>query len=187
MERERSPVLEYLPKRSVGAELGVWKGNFSAQLLEALQPTRLYLIDPWQINEDAAHKSAWYGSKKRPDMHAIYEGVLRRFEKERQQGSVVILRQPSSAGLRAIPDNSLDFVYIDGDHEYTAARTDCFLAYEKIKAGGVICGDDYVGGKWWKDGVIRAFHDLICERNVVIAFCQGEQIILQKRNGDYDV
>lgn len=187
MQRERSPVLRFLPKRSVGAEVGVWKGDFSAELIEALQPRKLYLIDPWQINKDQIHKSAWYGSDSGRDMQSIYEGVRRRFHKEVRQGSVVMMREVASAALRSLPDNALDFVYVDGDHEYTAARADCLLAYEKVRVGGLICGDDYVGGKWWKDGVIRAFHDLIAQRNVVICFCEGDQIVVRKRSGDYTV
>lgn len=186
-QRSRDQILNLLPKASVGAEVGVWKGDFSAQLVDALQPKTLYLIDPWVINEDRIHRKAWYGSDGRPDMEAIYESVRLRFRKELQQGSVVIVRQPSSVALSALSDNSLDFIYIDGDHEYSGVRKDCFLAYDKVRNGGLICGDDYAAGGWWKDGVIRAFHDLISQRNVLIAYTSGSQIVLRKRDGDYRV
>lgn len=44
----RAALLTALPPGSVGAEIGVWKGNLSAILLEQLRPKRLHLIDPWQ-------------------------------------------------------------------------------------------------------------------------------------------
>jgi|SRR5579871_2096409 len=187
MPRTRSRLLKFLPKRAVGAEIGVWKGDFSAQIIEVAQPTKLYLIDPWALNEDEAHRTCWYGAEQRPDMETMFETVRQRFQKELRQGSLAIIRQPSSVALGAMPDESLDFVYIDGDHQYRAVRQDCFLAYDKVKPGGLICGDDYADGGWWKDGVIQAFHELIAERNVVITYARGSQIVLRKREGSYNV
>jgi hypothetical protein len=41
---ERRPfLLEMLPKNSVGAEIGVWKGDFSDRILKALNPKQLHL------------------------------------------------------------------------------------------------------------------------------------------------
>ncbi len=44
-----------LPKGGVGAELGVWKGEFSVRLLKGAKPRQLYLIDPWrQLEQEGA-------------------------------------------------------------------------------------------------------------------------------------
>ena len=43
----RERLLDYLVKGGAVAEIGVWKGDFSAVLIEKLQPSALHLIDPW--------------------------------------------------------------------------------------------------------------------------------------------
>ncbi len=43
----RHALLGMLPKKGVGAETGVFRGEFSAMLIATAQPTTLHLIDPW--------------------------------------------------------------------------------------------------------------------------------------------
>jgi hypothetical protein len=40
-------ILDLLPKESVGAELGVFTGMFSEQIVRIVNPKRLYLVDLW--------------------------------------------------------------------------------------------------------------------------------------------
>jgi hypothetical protein len=176
----RQQIIAMLPKGGIGAEIGVWKGEFSARLLRGAQPRTLYLIDPWLVRDDPAHRKAWYGIGRQPDMEDIYQAVLRQFEAEREKGSVVVKRGFSQDILEEFPDGSFDYIYIDGDHEYSAVRRDCSLAFDKVRAGGYICGDDYAIRGWWKDGVVRAFHELIAEKPVMIRHVKGSQIVLQK-------
>src|SRR5689334_12291037 len=56
-------LLKMLPARSVGAEIGVHKGDFSAQILRTVRPHTLHLIDPWQYEPSEAYEQAWYGGK----------------------------------------------------------------------------------------------------------------------------
>ena len=173
-------LVEILPKNGIGAEFGVWEGDFSAKLLQEAVPKQLYLIDPWIARDDALHQKSWYGSRKRPDMEGIYRRVLERFAAERESGRVIVKRASSHEALEEFSDQFFDYVYIDGDHEYAAVRKDCFLAYQKVRIGGYICGDDYTLGGWWKDGVVRAFHELIHDRPVLIKLVRGRQIVIQR-------
>ncbi len=52
------------------------------------------------------------------------------------------MREFSKKALGQFPDGFFDFIYIDGDHEYSAVREDCFMAFDKVRPGGYICGDD---------------------------------------------
>ncbi len=169
-----------LPKGAVGAEIGVWKGDFSAEILQIAQPRQLCLIDPWRLRDDPIHNRSWYGTKRKPDMEKIYQGVLQRFEKEIEQGSVSVQKAPSHEALAEFPNEHFDFIYIDGDHEYGAVRQDFFLAFDKVRPGGLICGDDYSIGSWWKDGVVRAFHELLAQRPLLIRYVQGGQVAVEK-------
>src|SRR4051794_26759411 len=99
----RQHVISMLPKGGVGAEIGVWKGEFSARLLTGTQPKTLYLIDPWMIRDDALHRSAWYGSVQKVDIENIYEGVLQQFAGELEKGSVIVKRGFSQDILAEFP------------------------------------------------------------------------------------
>ena len=43
-----------------------------------------------------------------------------------------------------IPDNTLDFCYIDADHSYDSVKNDLDIWLPKIKINGIICGHDYI-------------------------------------------
>lgn len=45
--------------------------------------------------------------------------------------------------LALFPKRSLDFVYIDGNHQFGYVAMDLMKWADKVKRGGVICGHDY--------------------------------------------
>jgi hypothetical protein len=176
----RQTLLQTLPKNGVAAEIGVWRGNFSQTILHVTQPKTLYLIDPWQTNKDATYSKSWYGAKSSTDMEAIHQSVRDRFREQIERGVVSVVRGPSEAGLRGLPDEHLDFAYVDGDHTFEGVQSDLDLCYAKVKTSGFICGDDYLLGKWWKDGVVRAVNEFIGRRRVRIVMFLDAQFLLQK-------
>jgi predicted O-methyltransferase YrrM len=69
-----------------------------------------------------------------------YENTKDRFN---EFGSrVTFLRMLSSEAVKQFEDNSLDFVYIDGNHDYKYVEEDIRIWYPKVKKGGYLCGDD---------------------------------------------
>lgn len=179
----RALVLQMLPKGGVGAEVGVWKGDLSAQILADAAPKRLYLIDPWAWAIDPGHARAWYSADKGADMNAIFAGVQARFSDEIAAGQVEIHRAPSKTALAALPDNSLDFVYVDGDHAFDAVRRDLEMAVQKTKPSGLICVDDHRLDKWWGDGVVRAVNEALGAHahHLAVVFAAHTQVVIQKR------
>lgn len=66
--------------------------------------------------------------------------------------------QFSEEGAKQIKNASLDFVYIDGDHTFEGAQKDLQSWAPKVKAGGVVCGDDFnngSGGKKYADTGVK--------------------------------
>ena len=153
----RRALLELLPVGSVGAEVGVWKGDFSAKVLERVRPAKLHLIDPWSFQSDVP--DAWYGgasATSQEDMDAIHDGVRARFARQIADGVVEVHRAPSALAAGAFSAGELDWVYLDGDHRYEAVRDELVRFGALVKPGGFVVGDDYQSGGWWEGGVKRA-------------------------------
>jgi hypothetical protein len=152
----RYRLVSQLPKRAVGAEVGTWKGDFSALLLRLSRPKTLYLIDPWAYRDDPGYEGAMYGGRiaGQSGMDAIYDSVRERFQ--RQEGRVIVLRETSTDAAEQLAPDSLDWVYIDGDHNYESVKADLAAYHRLVRPGGVIAGDDYAMNGWWASGVVNA-------------------------------
>ncbi|MDY6781615.1 MAG: class I SAM-dependent methyltransferase [Cyanobacteriota bacterium] len=176
-------LLEMLPKNSVGAEIGVHKGGFSKQILRIVNPQKLHLIDPWKHEEANTYKDAWYGGKVtggQSDMDARHEAVRAKFETEIDSGQIVIHRGYSNEMLQKFDNESLDWVYIDGNHLYEFVKQDLELGFQKTKLGGYITGDDYTTGGWWQGGVKKAVDEFAKKEAVELVKLQRGQFILKK-------
>lgn len=142
----RQKMLGKLPKGGVCAEIGVWTGQFSIQILEVTEPRELVLIDPWdmisaQPDEDRSndkHADAAFMQDMHRDIVALY-GKL---------PQVRIIKGLSEPVLSTFPDGYFDWVYIDGNHLFEFVLRDIQIAFDKVKPGGVIVGDDL----FWKKG-----------------------------------
>ena len=44
LNKHKRFLLDLLPKESVGAEIGVWEGDFSVEIEEVVNPTKFYSI-----------------------------------------------------------------------------------------------------------------------------------------------
>lgn len=177
IKKPREYVLEHIPKNSVGAEIGVHLGNFSEKIIAKSSPKMLYLIDPWKTFDDEKYKDSWYGSKtSQTEMDDRYRSVVKKFKNQ----NVKIIRDLSVNAANQIPDESLDWVYIDGDHSYEGSYNDLSTYYAKVKRGGLIYGDDYNINKWWSTGVIDALHQTLYEKKLKIVFLFGNQFCCKK-------
>jgi len=125
------------------AEIGVWKGDFAKVILSNFSHiTKYYMIDPW------AHLPDWnkpFNVDDRSFEDVYAEALLKTdFAANRR----VVLRGRSSAVIDEIPDESLDFAYIDGDHTLRGITVDLMRVFPKIRDGGLIGGDDFVNKPW---------------------------------------
>jgi hypothetical protein len=172
-----------LPRRSVGAEIGVHLGDFSAEILRIVAPARLHLVDPWEHFDSPTYKQAWYGGGAKggqTEMDERYESVLVRFRSEIQTGQVVVHRGFSNDFGSALPPEHLDWVYIDGNHTYDFVKRDLGLFFDKLKPGGYLLGDDYHDGGWWAGGVKKAVDEFVRAYPVDVVTLKYEQFVLRK-------
>lgn len=138
-DRVRGRMLASLPKGGVVAEIGVWEGDFSQRILEICEPKELHLIDPWLYMPEFSNTG--FGKKKNEHlMEERYHKVVARFADDPR---VKVHRALSDVALSAMPDASLDWVYIDGNHNEPIVGNDIALSLQKVKPNGIIAGDDF--------------------------------------------
>lgn len=123
----------------IGAEIGVYNGEFSNGIINALPALeKLYLIDPYKVYDD-------FIIKDDQETHNLrYKMVRSKFK----NANVEIIRESSKNAISLIPDKSLDFIYIDANHAYEEVLWDIEHWSKKVKDNGLISGHDYDFTHW---------------------------------------
>jgi hypothetical protein len=125
------------------AEVGVWRGEFAEAVFAGCPNlTTYYLLDPWR-HLDSWNKPANVSNRT---FKEYYQGVLDRTARWAEKR--VVLRGRTTDVVASIPDGSLDFAYIDGDHSLRGITIDLWLMWPKVRDGGLIGGDDFVPRAW---------------------------------------
>ena len=157
-DKLRGRLLASLPKGARVAEVGVWEGAFSKRILEICEPVELHLIDPWLYQPEFANTG--FGRKKNEDLMEVkYQDVCNTFKDDAR---VKIHRAMSDVALASLEDASLDWVYLDGNHNAPFIDNDIAQALRKVKHDGIITGDDF---NWMADAqgapVKRAVEEVV--------------------------
>jgi len=145
-------------KEISGVEVGVLWGDYSKKINDYFKYLKLdlFLVDMWKATND-------YEESAQKDLDDAYKRVCEYFEKFE---NVKILRLSSLEASSRFKDNSLDFVYIDGNHKYEFVKQDLNIWYNKLKTHGVLFGDDYSKSY----GVHRAVSEFSFEKKLVVKF-----------------
>jgi len=153
-------------KHAVGCEVGVHAGDTTGYLLRNLpEIKKYYAIDPWKIYK--MYDGTNYrkpGNKKYRTMELAmknYFKVIKPYKKK-----VVTYRMTSVEAIKHIPKNSLDWVFIDANHEYEYIKENLFLWTIKVKHGGLISGHDY-GNKW--KGIKQAVDEFVPANKLTVS------------------
>lgn len=129
------------------AEIGVWRGYFSIEMLNAANLKKLYLVDSWEPIDEEHNETA------------LVE-CLQNLQGHKAGGRYEIIKKRSVNGAREFDNKSLDAVYIDASHDYQDVLDDLRAWSRVVKDGGYIFGHDYVSdnpqAKKLNFGVIEA-------------------------------
>jgi predicted O-methyltransferase YrrM len=135
------PVIPVENKPIRYAEIGVFYGAnlISVANSYAAHPdSKLYGIDPWiDYNEYPEYKN---------EQSSIYDTFQRNIHRAGISDKLTILRDFSHRALQTLEDDSLDIIYIDGNHNPEYVLEDAVLTFRKVKIGGYIIFDDYGWG-----------------------------------------
>lgn len=163
--KSRAQLLEMVRGDSRCVEVGVWKGEFSKEILDRVNPKELHLIDPWKFQLE--YSSRWYGgsvARNQKDMDKIYDRVVDSFRNNKR---VVIHRKYSDKAAEELKNGYFDFIYLDGNHSYEYVTKDLERYFQKIKKGGILAGDDYFRfSKLLDFGVKKAVDEFVKKRKL---------------------
>lgn len=158
----RRPILTQVPRWKVGAELGVFTGSFSEFIIEITKPSRFYLVDPWwKVFGERFQDWGAYTANGKLETRAAYEAAALRASRWKNCHVVV---ERSSEWLAGLPDEHLDWVYLDSTHQYRDTLDELRLIAPKLNPDGIILGDDCWARRDNKHyGVFRAVRDFCRE------------------------
>jgi Methyltransferase domain len=125
------------------AEIGVYRGAFAAHVLSRCPAVEMYyMIDPWR------HLDDWNKPGNRDDsaFQRFFDQAMRRTREYEHKR--VVLRGRTVDVIDEIPDGTLDFAYVDGDHTLRGITIDLLRAYPKVRDGGWLGGDDFARSIW---------------------------------------
>jgi len=164
----RLALLDSLPRESIGAELGVFEGAFSDEILKRVKPEVLFLVDLFEGSVVSGDQNG--ENLRRRDMFEMYRHLHRRFA---TQSGVHIVKSESVKWLNAVKPGLLDFVYIDTTHDYETTSAELFFAARAVKPGGIIAGHDFSRAY---PGVVQAVGEFIEARDLNAEIYDGDKL-----------
>jgi len=153
-----------LRENLVGIEIGVDKGTNARFMLSNLSIKKLYLVDPYfeQSEEFTPDGERPYiESTPYREAYEIAKRILKPYEDK-----IEWLIGTTEEVIDKVPDDSLDFCYIDGCHEYKFVKLDIELCLPKVKQFGIIGGHDFVNEH---PGVCKAVIEKFGRDNLFVA------------------
>ena len=139
-------------KNLVGLEIGVSYGDNAKTILENLDIKKLFLVDPY---------IPYIEENKKVNTEAHKEAAINILWKYNRK--TLWFFMDSTEASKLFEKDSLDFVYIDGNHNYECVLADIRNYYPLIKKGGYIGGHDFLGEYF---GVIKAVTQFANEKRL---------------------
>lgn len=144
-----------------GAEIGVADGRYAEILCQKIPGLKLTAVDPWMPYDgnwrsrgyqENAYKTAQYRLKDYP---------------------VRFIKDYSIPASLSILDESLDFVFIDGDHHFDFIMEDIIAWSRKVRKGGIVSGHDYYEFK--SGGIVPAVDAYVKAHNIDLQLTLANQ------------
>jgi predicted O-methyltransferase YrrM len=118
-----------------GAEIGTLGGQNARTLKTYIPDLELYCVDPWEIYEGMQY---FTDPQQMVDEYDLAKRRLAPF------GNIHFVQKLSMDSVRDFDDNSLDFVFVDANHELPYVTEDIFYWSKKVRPGGIVSGHDYI-------------------------------------------
>ena len=147
-------------------EIGSWKGMSAAymcvEIINSGKKIKFDCVDPWTGTSEAEH-----GFDQDYQNKTLFETFNNNLKSVQAYYNAV--RMPSVDAAKLYEDESLDFVFIDGAHDYDNVKADILAWLPKVKSGKILCGHDWCWG-----GVRPAVEEILGRENEEIQLTNGQ-------------
>ena len=151
----------------VGVEVGTAQGKFLRSLCFENPTMKFYAVDPWLVYEG-------YPDVQAPEMNRIIKGFPIYMA---PYSNYEVIKKYSMDAVKDFEDNSIDFVYIDANHEDPYVTQDITEWTKKVKSGGIVAGHDYItkelDGFHWDWDVVTAVNKYVKKNKIKYFFVLG--------------
>ena len=134
---------------AVFVEVGSWKGKSAAfmavEIINSGKKIQFYSIDDWSLG----------GTKEE-----FYKNI------EPVKEYIGVIDSISWEAARIFADNSIDFCFLDGAHDYDGVKKDISAFMPKVKIGGIMAGHDYTPAMDADNQVYFAVNEMIGAKNI---------------------
>lgn len=131
--KNRNELAEFFAKNNlnIGVEVGVLAGEYSKVLWYANPRLKLFGVDSYPRAQWRRYRT------KAQEVYSRHKGIF--------------IEKPSLEAVLDFADSSLDFVYIDANHDFDNVMRDIIEWTPKVKKNGIVSGHDFVPGNNFKD------------------------------------
>lgn len=158
-------------KGVIAVEIGTLEGSNAKSILKELNVKKLYIVDPYENYLDYSNSEPNTVKKLRK-----YQNRAKR--RLRKHGDKIIwVKKLSDDAIGDIPPE-VDFVYIDGNHEYEYVKKDMENYSKKLKKGGILAGHDITSFP----GVGEALVEFCSERKIKPRITVTDWWVVKDRN-----
>ena len=155
-----------------GVEVGVRLGWFSKYILEHTDMS-LDCIDPWEQNAELVN-----------DWEETYVFCQKLLKDYIEEDRCRMIKDLSPQVTSEYKDETLDFIYIDGLHDYESVKEDLNAWWPKLKQKKLLCGHDYNPHKW--PGVVQAVEEFCATKGLQRHLTGIVGNAIQSHTGDID-
>jgi len=118
-----------------GAEIGTARAVYAEILCKGIPDLKLYCVDPWLAYDE--YDERW--AQEQIEMDRIFEEAKNKLSNYNCE----IIKKTSMEASKDFKPNSLDFVFIDGNHDFEYVVNDIIAWMKIVKPGGIISGHDF--------------------------------------------
>lgn len=119
-------------------EVGTHRGEFATQLLRKWKGRQLYCVDNWASGYDKGDPAS---NGNRTEDFVEYRKATRDY---RTASRVTTIREDEETAVDRFAGGSLDFAYLDANHQPDNVYESLRRWWPKIKTGGILAGHDFI-------------------------------------------
>ncbi len=156
------------------AEIGSWQGRSTIFLARAVRESKnghFYAIDHFGGNVGKEEHYVVNGS-----LNGLRESFEENISRFKLSETVNLLNMSNVDAAEKLKENTIRFLFIDGDHTKSGVKKDIELFFPRLAKGSIVVFDDYFDGF---PGLIEAVDDIMNEYSFSRIFYYRHTLVLK--------